>query len=120
MAHKRFLKDFGRMDEKQLPEVRLWDKYLVYAVILGCADELAHQMKLKIKEMDTSMIDYPYYDPYFFHATIYSSLNRGIAQAVSSSRSTIAASQSSSGSGFGGGASGGGGSFGGGGGGGRF
>ena len=120
MAHKRFLKDFGRMDEKQLPEVRLWDKYLVYAVILGCADELSHQMQLKIKEMDTNMVDYPYYDPYFFHANIYSSLNRGIAQAVSSSRSTIAASQSSSGSGFGGGASGGGGSFGGGGGGGRF
>ena len=33
MAHKKFLEDFSRFNEKELPEVTLWDKYLVYATI---------------------------------------------------------------------------------------
>lgn len=124
MAHKQFLKDFSRFDEKELPEVILWDKYLVYATILGCADELSKQMEVKINTMDNNTVVVEGYDPilhhYLFHSAIYSSVNQSVHTAVSSSRASIAASQSSSGGGFGGGASGGGGSFGGGGGGGRF
>ncbi len=123
-AHKRFLEDFGRLDEKELPEVTLWDKYLVYATVLGCADTLAKEMKLKVEMMEQSGVLVAGYDPFFssylLHASIYRSINHSVHNAVASSRSSIAASQASSGSGFGGGASGGGGSFGGGGGGGRF
>ncbi len=124
MAHKKFLKDFSRFDEKELPEVILWDKYLVYATILGCADELSKQMQIKINTMEEAGVYASGYDPFLHHyllrSTIYSSINRSVHTAVSSSRSSIAASRNSSGGGFGGGASFGGGSFGGGGGGGRF
>ncbi len=126
MAHKRFLEDFSRFDEKELPEVILWDKYLVYATILGCADELSKQMEVKINAMDTSSDTvivggyHPFLHSYMLHSAIYSSVNQSVHSAVASSRSAIAASRSSSGGGFGGGSVGGGGSFGGGGGGGRF
>ena len=124
MAHKRFLEDFSRFNEKELPEVTLWDKYLVYAVVLDCADKLSKEMELKIPNMDTTNTTYVGYNPYMTHyfitSNIYSSINSGIHTAVASSRSSIAASQTSSGGGFGGGSIGGGGSFGGGGGGGRF
>ena len=124
MAHKRFLEDFSRFDEKELPEVTLWDKYLVYATILDCADKLSKEMELKMPNMDTSNTTYVGYNPYMTHyiitTNLYSSINSGIHTAVASSRSSIASSQSSSGGGFGGGSIGGGGSFGGGGGGGRF
>ncbi len=125
MAHKRFLEDFSRFNEKELPEVTLWDKYLVYATILGCADKLSKEMKIKITEFDnTTTTPYIGYDPFLTHylisTNLYSSINQGVHSAVSSSRSSIAASSSSSGGGFGGGSIGGGGSFGGGGGGGRF
>ncbi len=124
MAHKKFLEDFSRFNEKELPEVTLWDKYLVYAVVLDCADKLSKEMELKMPNMDTSDTTYVGYNPYMTHyiitSNIYSSINSGIHTAVASSRSSIAASQSSSGGGFGGGSIGGGGSFGGGGGGGRF
>ena len=124
MAHKKFLEDFSRFNEKELPEVTLWDKYLVYATILDCADKLSKEMELKMPNMDTSNTTYVGYNPYMTHyiitSNIYSSINSGIHTAVASSRSSIAASQSSSGGGFGGGSIGGGGSFGGGGGGGRF
>ena len=124
MAHKKFLEDFSRFNEKELPEVTLWDKYLVYATILDCADKLSKEMELKMPNMDTTNTTYVGYNPYMTHyiitSNIYSSINSGIHTAVASSRSSIAASQSSSGGGFGGGSIGGGGSFGGGGGGGRF
>ena len=124
MAHKKFLEDFSRFNEKELPEVTLWDKYLVYATILDCADKLSKEMELKMPNMDTSDTTYVGYNPYMTHyiitSNLYSSINSGIHTAVASSRSSIAASQSSSGGGFGGGSIGGGGSFGGGGGGGRF
>ena len=124
MAHKRFLEDFSRFNEKELPEVTLWDKYLVYATILDCADKLSKEMELKMPNMDTSDTTYVGYNPYMTHyfitSNIYSSINSGIHTAVASSRSSIAASRTSSGGGFGGGSIGGGGSFGGGGGGGRF
>ena len=124
MAHKKFLEDFSRFNEKELPEVTLWDKYLVYATILDCADKLSKEMELKMPNMDTSDTTYVGYNPYMTHyfitSNIYSSINSGIHTAVASSRSSIAASQASSGGGFGGGSIGGGGSFGGGGGGGRF
>ena len=124
MAHKRFLEDFSRFDEKELPEVTLWDKYLVYAIILGCADELSKEMSIKMASMNNLGTTYGNYDPYFTHyhitSNVYTSINNSVHTAVSSSRSSIAASHSSSGGGFGGGSIGGGGSFGGGGGGGRF
>ena len=123
MAHKRFLEDFSRFNEKELPEVTLWDKYLVYAVILDCADKLSKDMELKmpIDRDDTAYVGYnPYMTHYIITTNLYSSINNGIHTAVASSRSSIAASRSSSGGGFGGGSIGGGGSFGGGGGGGRF
>ncbi len=124
MAHKRFLEDFSRFNEKELPEVTLWDKYLVYAVILDCADKLSKEMELKMPSMERDDTAYVGYNPFMTHyiitTNLYSSINSGIHTAVASSRSSIAASRSSSGGGFGGGSIGGGGSFGGGGGGGRF
>lgn len=124
MAHKKFLEDFSRFNEKELPEVILWDKYLVYAVVLDCADELSKEMNIKMSSMenvDTTYVGYnPYMTHYFITSSVYRGINSGVHTAVSSSRSSIAASQASSGGGFGGGSIGGGGSFGGGGGGGRF
>jgi membrane protein-like protein len=122
-AFERFLKDFGRFDEKELPEIKLWERYLVYANIFGLADKVSKTMKIKFNEMYPN--DYTNRD-FVFDYYLWSSLNSDINRTVHSSISTahsevaskIAESSSSSGSGFGGGFSSGGG-FGGGGGGGR-
>lgn len=122
-AFERFLKDFGRFDEKELPEIKLWERYLVYANIFGLADKVGKTMKIKFNEMYPN--DYTNRD-FVFDYYLWSSLNSNINRTVHSSISTahsevaskIAESSSSSGSGFGGGFSSGGG-FGGGGGGGR-
>ena len=122
-AFERFLKDFGRFDEKELPEIKLWERYLVYANIFGLADKVGKTMKIKFNEMYPN--GYSNRD-FVFDYYLWSTLNRDINRTVHSSISTahsevaskIAESSSSSGSGIGGGFSSGGG-FGGGGGGGR-
>jgi uncharacterized membrane protein len=107
------LLDFGRFNEKELPEIALWEKYLVYATVFGIADKVSKAMEIKIKDMgvDSNMTLYPhlYMNHYFAH-----NLAGAINMARTASISKIAQSQVSSGSGHGGGFSGGGG-FGGGG-----
>ena len=126
-AFKKFLLDFGRMEEKELPEIAIWNKYLVYATVLGCAKEVEKQMKIKMEAMNISSNTSTDADIYrslwmnhMLRATLNHQISQTVNQAISSSRASIASSHNSSGSGFGGGVSSGGGSFGGGGGGGRF
>ncbi|MDD3048683.1 MAG: DUF2207 domain-containing protein [Bacilli bacterium] len=115
-AFKKFLLDFGRFNEKELPEIVLWEKYLVYAAALGIADKVSEAMEIRIKNMnlDSSSRGLPLYPYLYFNHAFTSSLVSTVNSAKSLSTSTIAQSQNSSGGGFGGGFSGGGG-FGGGG-----
>ncbi len=123
-AFRNFLNDFGSFELKELPEIILWERYLVYATVFGLADKLKESMNVYISEMDISeaSIDYA---PMFFYFNIGPIINSSVNQAVNSAYQSQAAnyanthSNYSSGSGFGGGFSSGGG-FGGGGGGGRF
>lgn len=120
---KKFMNDFGNFKQKELPEIVLWEKYLVYAVVFGCASKLAKDMEVKIKEFGNYEFNDVLYDYSYIHFvnTFNRQINTTISSAISLANSEkIAASSSSSSGGFGGGFSGGGGSFGGGGGGGRF
>ena len=106
----KFLVDFGRFDEKELPEIILWEKYLVYATIFGVARQLEKTMKIKIEAMenvDTNMTDILWYN-HMISNDFNRAMNETINQAYSVANSTIAASNMSSGSGSGGGFSGGG------------
>lgn len=123
-AFKKFLIDFGTMDEKEIPEVKLWDKYLVYATVLGIAKEVQKSMKVRLSNMN---VDESMYSPSTFYMRdfyIMNSISNSMSTARTKSMNVISAenakSNMSGGSGFGGGFSGGGGFAGGGGGGGGF
>lgn len=124
MAFKKYLTDFGRLNEKDLPEVYLWEKYLVYATSLGIADLVSKQMKIKLQNIDTSNTTFTYMDlnDWYFYHTLNKAVRSSIttAKAEISSHNSSSSSNYSSGSGFGGGSSFGGGFGGGGSGGGRF
>lgn len=123
-ALKRFLQDFGKFDTKDLPDMILWEKFLVYAYVFGCAKELEKTMKIKMNEMGATPVAGYYYDPSFTDMLIFSHvMNRTLNSSITSAynaRSAASSGNYSSGGGFGGGFSAGGGSFGGGGGGGSF
>lgn len=117
-AFKNFLDDFGSFELKELPEIILWERYLVYATIFGLADKVEKSMNVYINEMNIDATS-DYY-PMFFYInlgpTIHSSVNNAINSAYNRQSANYANSHSnySSGGGFGGGFSSGGG-FGGGG-----
>lgn len=119
-ASKKFLSDFGTFDIKELPEIALWERYMVYATLFGIASKVSKSMNVKIQEISD------YENIQTFHTNYYdfelcNIINSSISSAVSMANHTameFAASSMSSSSGSGGGFSSGGG-FGGGGGGGH-
>lgn len=119
-ALKKFLLDFGTFDIKELPEIVLWEKYMVYATLFGIATQVSKTMNVKIKEMADYKTSQTYI-PNYYDFQICNIINSSISSAVSMANHTameVAASNMSSSSGSGGGFSSGGG-FGGGGGGGH-
>jgi uncharacterized membrane protein len=114
-ALRRYMKDFGRMDEKPPDSVVLWQQFLVYAVVFDMADQVIKAMQVKVPDvmqdpafrtMTFMMIAQPGMGP-----SPFSAMDQSFGQAVA-----VATSNSSSGGGGGGGFSGGGGGGGGGGG----
>lgn len=121
---KNFLADFGRLDEKDLPEIKLWERYLVYATMFGLAVKVQNAMKTNLERMNYSdNIDftYLYFDNYYFSNLMTNAVNSSFSSARGTiSTHELASSSDSSSGGYGGGSSFGGGGFGGGSGGGRF
>ena len=124
-ALKNFLNDFGRFHDKEVLEVTLWEKYLVYATLFGCSKKILKSMKLEFQNIPNNILDNDM-DLYVVSRSLTSSIKSSYGVAKSARSAANAASSSSSSGGFssssggGGGFSSGGGSFGGGGGGGRF
>ncbi|MEG1506678.1 MAG: DUF2207 domain-containing protein [Bacilli bacterium] len=101
-AFKNFLNDFGTFETKELPEVILWERYLVYATIFGLADKVEKAINVKINEM--SIDDQPVFIyPYYIAPIIDNSINSSISAAQTRITEQLASSSDSSGSGFGGG-----------------
>lgn len=112
-AFKKYMEDFSYLNEKEVPQLVLWEKYLVFATAFGIADKVLKQLKVKYPELN---------DPDTIHSMIlfnsmYNSngFNTKFINSIKTSTSRMYSSTYSSGSGGGGGFSGGGG-FGGGGG----
>ena len=104
---KNFMKDFGNFKEKELPEIALWEKYLVYAHVFGLAEELRKQMEVKVPNIDDYSNGMSSYDYMRLNNAINRSVTTTVNAAIFSASAKIAESSSSSGGGFGGGFSGG-------------
>lgn len=109
---KNFLNDFTLFDEKELPELAIWQKFLVYAIVLKEADKLLKQLPKVYPQLN----DAGYMSSHDELALLGamrddSSIGNGLFDAFESMsseiESKISRSSSSSGSGGGGGSSGG-------------
>lgn len=107
-AFKRFLKDFGKFDDKDLPEVKLWDKYLIYATAFGLAKKVSSAMKLKFEAYGTAYTGE--IGEVYTNYLLFNEINNGINQSFTIAHSEVAkvnASSNFSTGGFGGGGGGG-------------
>ena len=50
-ALAKYIEEFSMIDEKEVPSLVLWEKYLVYATAFGIADKAIEQMKAKYPEV---------------------------------------------------------------------
>jgi len=122
-GYKNFLKDFTSFNEKELPDLILWEKYIVYAVAVGMGKKILKELPMMYPQLN----DVNYYtNKNMFNLYMMYNISNGKASfndnmfdSINSFGDNIksAFSASSSGSGAGGGFSSGGGGGGGGGGG---
>lgn len=100
---KKYMEDFSLLKEREVPELVIWEKYLVYATAFGISEKVLKQLKIVYPTIDqTDMLNASAYMYFMYH----SNFDTNFSNAITSS---IASATYSSGSGAGGGFSGGGG-----------
>lgn len=105
---KKYMEDFSLLKEREIPELVIWEHFLVYATAFGIADKVIKQLKAIYKELGKSFEfdDSSYGYMYFMTNNNFSS---SFTNAMSSAFTSAYSSSYSSGTGGGGGFSGGGG-----------
>lgn len=104
---KHYMEDFSMLDKREVPEITLWEKYLVYATAFGIADKVLKQLKTVYPNLESMTSGNTYTCMNLMINTNFtSSFSNSISSAMSSAYTSATAS---SGSGGGGGFSGGGG-----------
>lgn len=101
---KKYMEDFSMLDRREVPELVIWEKYLVYATAFGIADKVIKQLKIvypNFEEITNGINTYTY-----MNIMMHTNFSTSFSNAISTS---IASATYSSGSGSGGGFSGGGG-----------
>lgn len=101
---KRYMEDFSLLNEREVPDLVLWEKYLVFATVFGIADKVIKQLKVRYPELN----DEEYLRSHYAYMYMISSNNNfNFISSMSSSIGSV--TNYSSGSGSGGGFSSGGG-----------
>lgn len=99
---KKYMEDFSMLDKREVPELVIWEKYLVYATAFGIADKVIKQLKIVYPNFDemmtTNLATYTY-----MNLMINTDFSTSFSNAISSSMSSAYSSGSGSGGGFSGG-----------------
>lgn len=107
---KVFMEEFSMLDKREVPELVVWEKYLVYATVMGVADKVIKQLKMvypNFEEMTNGIETYSYMS-IMMNTNFSAGFSSAIDSSIQSAHSTYSSTYSS-GSGGGGGFSGGGG-----------
>lgn len=103
---KKYMEDFSMLDKREVPELVIWEKYLVYATAFGVADKVIKQLKIVYPNFDEMMTsDLTTFT--YMNLMINTDFSSSFSSAISSSISSAYSSSSGSGGGFSGGGGGG-------------
>lgn len=98
---KKYMEDFSMLDRREVPELVIWEKYLVYATVFGIADKVIKQLKIvypNLDEITTGMNTFTY-----MNLMMYTDFSSSFTKSINSSISSAYSSGSGSGGGFSGG-----------------
>ena len=82
---QKFLEDEDNMAEKSMIEVKLWDEYLVFAAVMGIADQVYRQAKLAVPQFNEYYYGYDPYMAYMVASSFGDAGAKGVAAGASSS-----------------------------------
>lgn len=97
---KKFMNELSQIDKKEIPEVVLWEKYLIYATAFGIADKVLEQLKLIYPDFDTQV---GVSTSTHVNLMLGSSIGNTISKSINNSMSSAYSSGSGGGGGFSGG-----------------
>ena len=101
---KKYMEEFSLMQEKEVPEIILWEKFLVYATAFGIADKVLKQLKIVYPDLE-NMIDSGNHT--FMYLMVHTNFSQSFSSSLSSSMSSTYSSATGGGGGFSGGGGGG-------------
>lgn len=84
-ALKRYMEDFSLLNEREVPELVLWEKYLVFATAFGIADKVLKQLKIKYPELSNINENSMYSTYTYMHLMYHSSLNTAFVSSLDKS-----------------------------------
>lgn len=97
---KKYMEEFSMLDKREIPEIVIWEKFLVYATVFGIADQVLKQLKIVYPNMNEEFNTNHYGYMYLIMNTNFSS---SFSNAITSSMSTAYSSATGGGGGFSGG-----------------
>ncbi len=97
---KKYMEDFSMLDKREIPEVVIWESFLVYATAFGIANKVLKQLKIVYPNMSEQWNMNSYGYMYLMLNTNFSS---SFSNAITSSMSTAYSSGTGGGGGFSGG-----------------
>lgn len=105
------MEDYSLIKDREVLEIAIWEKYLVYATLFGNAEQVLKQLKAVYPQFSDNEF---MRDTTYFYLISHTNFNDSFVHSVDSAmtkayQSSVASSYSSSGGGYGGGFSGGGG-----------
>lgn len=97
---KKYMEEFSLLNEREVPEIAIWEKFLVYATAFGIADKVLKQFKIVYPDIENNINvnTYPY-----MYLMIHTNFSKSFSNAISSSMSSAYSSASGGGGGFSGG-----------------
>lgn len=103
-ALKKYMEDFSLLKEREVPEIALWEKFLVYATGFGIAKKVLKQLKMVYPNLEEQLDINTYSTMYLMMHTDFSST---FSDSISNSMASAYSSSTGGGGGFSGGGGGG-------------
>lgn len=97
---KKYMEDFSLLDKREVPEIVIWEKFLVYATVFGIANKVLKQLKMVYPNLEEQLGTNHYG---YMYLMLHTDFSNSFSNAITNSMSTAYSSATGGGGGFSGG-----------------
>lgn len=97
---KKYMKDFSMLDKREIPQIAIWEHFLVFATVFGIADKVLKQLRIAYPDLENNLDINTYTCMRLMMSTNFSS---NFSNAINTSMSSACSLASGGGGGFSGG-----------------